>query len=72
MKRAGMLKKSTDVEQLAKAFVSLDGVSDQWLESLTVEKVAGGQVTRQWLLVQYAKFDPKDVFCAACIFDGKL
>jgi NitT/TauT family transport system substrate-binding protein len=72
MKRAGMLKKSTDVEQLAKAFVSLDGVSDQWLESLTVEKVAGGQVTRQWLLAQYAKFDPKDVFCAACIFDGKL
>jgi NitT/TauT family transport system substrate-binding protein len=73
MKRAGMLKRTTDVEQLANlAFVNLEGVSDKWLESLTVEKVAGGQVTRKWLLAQYAKFDPKDIFCAACLIDGKL
>jgi len=73
MKRAGMLKRTTDVEQLAdKAFVTLDGVSDQWLESLPVEKVAGGQVTRKWLLAMYAKLDPKDVLCAPCLVDGKL
>jgi NitT/TauT family transport system substrate-binding protein len=72
MKRAGMLKKTTDVAQLAKqAFVELEGVSDQWLESLSVEKVAGGQVTRQWLLGMYAKLDPKDVLCAPCLLDGK-
>jgi hypothetical protein len=33
------------VEELAKkAFLHLDGVSDQWLETLKVETVAGGQV----------------------------
>jgi NitT/TauT family transport system substrate-binding protein len=72
MKRAGMLKRTTDTEQLAsQAFVKLEGVTDQWLQSLKVEKLADGQVTRQWLLAQYAKFDPKDVFCAACLVDGK-
>lgn len=73
MKRAGMLKRTTDTDQLAeKAFVFLDGVSDDWLKSLEVETVADGQVTRKWLLAQYAKMDPKDVLCAPCIFDGKL
>lgn len=72
MRRAGMMKQSTDVARLAeKSFVKLEGVSDEWLQNLVVEKVADGQVTRKWLLAQYAKFDPKDVFCAACIFDGK-
>ncbi|HWN94690.1 MAG TPA: ABC transporter substrate-binding protein [Methylomirabilota bacterium] len=73
MKRAGMLKRTTDVEELAdKAFVKLDGVSDEWLESLPVEKVANGQVTRKWLLGMYARLDPKDVLCAPCLVDGKL
>ena len=45
MKKAGMLSPTTDVEELAKrAFVHLDGVSDEWLKSLQVEKVAGGQL----------------------------
>jgi NitT/TauT family transport system substrate-binding protein len=45
MKRAGMLSSTTDVDDLAKrAFVHLDGVSDEWLQTLQVEKVAGGQV----------------------------
>ena len=45
MKKAGMLSPNTDVEELAKrAFVHLDGVSDEWLQSLQVETVAGGQV----------------------------
>jgi NitT/TauT family transport system substrate-binding protein len=73
MKRAGMLKRTTDTEQLAaQAFVQLEGVNDQWLESLPVEKVANGQVTRKWLLAMYAKLDPKDVLCAPCLVDGKL
>src|SRR5216110_239329 len=46
MKTAGMLSPSTDVDALAKrAFVHLDGVSDEWLKSLPIVKVAGGQVT---------------------------
>ena len=45
MKIAGMLSPSTDVAELAKrAFVHLDGVSDEWLNNLHVERVAGGQV----------------------------
>jgi NitT/TauT family transport system substrate-binding protein len=45
MKKAGMLNPSTDVDELARrAFVHLEGVSDEWLKSLEVEKVAGGQV----------------------------
>jgi NitT/TauT family transport system substrate-binding protein len=45
MKRAGMLNPTTDVPTLAKsAFVHLEGVSDEWLKSLKVEKLAGGQL----------------------------
>ena len=45
MKKAGMLNPTTDVEELSRrAFAHLDGVSDEWLQSLQVEKVAGGQV----------------------------
>lgn len=45
MKVAGMLTPSTDVPNLAKrAFVHLEGVSDEWLQNLDVEKVAGGQI----------------------------
>ncbi len=45
MKTAGMLTPETDVEFLAKkAFVDLDGVSDEWLKNLTVEKLADGQL----------------------------
>src|SRR5881296_3733098 len=50
MKTAGMLSPSTDVDALAKrAFVHLDGVSDEWLKSLPIEKIAGGQVTPDWV-----------------------
>ena len=68
MKVAGMLSPTTDVESLAKrAFVYLDGVSDEWLKALPVENVAGGQVTREWIVRQYAFFNPYDLFCGPCI-----
>ena len=74
MKTAGMLSSATDPEALARrAFVSLDGVTDQWIESLPVEKVAGGQVTPEWMAQQYAKYartNPKDVFCGLCLLPG--
>jgi NitT/TauT family transport system substrate-binding protein len=45
MKAAGMLNPETDVVALAKkAFVHLDGVSDEWIQGVQVNKVAGGQL----------------------------
>jgi NitT/TauT family transport system substrate-binding protein len=45
MKRAGMLSPTTDVPDLARrAFMHLDGVTDDWIKTLQVEKLADGQV----------------------------
>ena len=67
MKIANMLNPSTDVEALAKrAFVPLDGVSDEWLNSLKVEQVAGGKVPKVWYVRQYAMNKFED-FCMPCI-----
>ena len=45
MKNLKMLNASTDLDDLAqRAFAHLDGVSDDWLNSVQVEKVAGGQL----------------------------
>ena len=45
MKVAGMLSPTTDVEALAKkAFIHLAGVTDAWIESLPIEKLAGGEM----------------------------
>ncbi len=68
MKKAGMLSSSTDVEALAKrAFAHLDGVSDEWLKSLQVEKVAGGQVPPSWVARQYARNNVMDPVCSVCL-----
>src|SRR4051812_35353394 len=67
MKRAEMLAPSTDVAELTKkAFVSLDGVTDQWLESLSVEKVAGGQAPNVDIR-KLAKLILND-YCGACYY----
>jgi NitT/TauT family transport system substrate-binding protein len=45
MKSSGMLSPNTDVEALTKrAFVHLDGVTDDWVEKLQIPQLAGGQV----------------------------
>ena len=42
---AGMLAAKTNPDELAKrAFMHLDGVTDEWIEKTEVKKVAGGQV----------------------------
>ena len=67
MKVANMLNASTDVEALAKkAFVYLDGVDDEWLNSLPVEQVADGQVPELWYFRQYALNNWED-FCTPCL-----
>lgn len=43
MKTAGLLKPTTDPAELARrAWLDLDGVSDDWIKGLKIEKVAGG------------------------------
>ncbi len=43
MRKAGLLKDTTDPDELAKrAWLDLDGVTDEWVNGLKVEKVAGG------------------------------
>lgn len=67
MKKAGMLSPSTDVEDLAKrAFVHLDGVTDEWLKTLQVEKIADGQIPSRLNYQKYAKMflaQPDDPCC---------
>jgi len=68
MKTAKMLSPSTDANGLAqRAFAQLEGVSDAWLDSVVVEKVADGQVSPAWIRRQYARFNTKEVFCGACL-----
>lgn len=69
MKRAGMLTPSTDVEELAKkAFVHLEGVTDDWLNSLKVERVAYGKVPEAWYVRQYAmNMQHWEDFCTPCL-----
>jgi NitT/TauT family transport system substrate-binding protein len=74
MKVAGMLSSATDPEALAqRSFVSLDGVTDQWIDQLPVEKVANGHPTPEWFARQYAFYaqnNPSDPFCSLCINPG--
>jgi NitT/TauT family transport system substrate-binding protein len=68
MKIAGMLGPTTDVAGLAKkAFAHLEGVSDEWLQTLEVEKVAGGQVPPDQDIRLYAELilaaDQEDSCC---------
>ena len=67
MKVAGMLSPSTDVPALAqKAFVHLEGVTDEWINNLPVEKVAGGQVPPDQDIRLYAELilaDREDSCC---------
>jgi NitT/TauT family transport system substrate-binding protein len=77
MKRAGMLSATTDVDDLAKrAFVHFEDVSDKWLESLQVEKVAGGQVPPDENIRLRAELAATkgDALCglACCVIDGQL
>ena len=67
MKIAGMLGPTTNVPDLAKrAFAHLDGVSDEWLQNLQVEKVAGGQVPPDQDIRLYAELILSDTEGSCC------
>src|SRR5438874_2541843 len=71
MKKAKMLSPSTDVADLSKrAFAHLDGVSDEWLKTLQVEKVAGGQAPVNQDIRRYASMilvNPSDPCCRSLL-----
>ena len=67
MKIAGMLSPTTDVHDLGKrAFAHLDGVTDEWLQNLQVEKVAGGQVPPDQDIRLYAELILSDTEESCC------
>jgi NitT/TauT family transport system substrate-binding protein len=68
MRKAGMLLPRTDVEALARnAFVHLEGVTDQWVEQLQVEKVAGGQAPTGVDIRQFAAEILADARKSCCV-----
>ena len=73
MKVAKMLAPETDTEALAKrAFMHLPGITDEWIKSLQVEKVAGGQISPNQdirLLAELIQKDPRDSCCRRKLFD---
>ncbi len=72
MKKAGMLSSSTDVPDLVKrAFMHLDGVTDEWLQSVSVERVAGGQVPADQDIRAFADAILHDQRHSCCLSSSK-
>src|SRR5215471_12342949 len=73
MKVAKMLSPETDTEALAKrAFMRLPGVTDEWLKTLEVEKIAGAQVSPDEdirLIAALIQKDTGDSCCRRKMFD---
>src|SRR5437764_4166293 len=73
MKVAKMLAPETNTEALAKrAFMHLPGVTDEWIKTLEVEKVAGGQVSPDEdirLIAALVQKDTEDSCCRRKMFD---
>src|SRR5436309_2172971 len=73
MREAKMLSPTTDTDALAKkAFHHLEGVTDEWIKSVKVEKVPGGQVDPNQDIRLYAELilrDGVDACCARKMYD---
>jgi NitT/TauT family transport system substrate-binding protein len=73
MKVAKMLSPETDTDALAKrSFMHLEGINDEWLKTLEVEKVAGGQVSPNEdirLIAELIQKDREDSCCRRKMFD---
>lgn len=73
MREAKMLSPTTDTEALVKrAFQHLPGVTDEWIKTVQVEKVPGGQVDPNENIRLYANLilhDTQDACCARKMYD---
>ena len=65
MQQVKMLNASTDIDELThRAFLHLDGITDEWLKSVQVEKLADGQVRpdeNARLAIELATHSPTEV-----------
>ena len=68
-----MLAPTTDTDALAKsAFHHLEGVTDEWIKTVKVEKVPGGQIDPNIDIRLYASLiqrDTEDSCCRRKMFD---
>ena len=72
MKRAGLLKPTTDPKELAKkAWLDLDGVTDEWVNGLKVEKAAAGRPALLSPADFAALFTGRKSCCGACCCIGE-
>jgi NitT/TauT family transport system substrate-binding protein len=72
MKRAGLLKPATDAQELAKkAWLDLDGVTDEWVNSLKVEKTAAARPALLNPVDFAALFTGGKSCCGACCCIGE-
>jgi NitT/TauT family transport system substrate-binding protein len=73
MREAKMLAPTTDTDALAKkAFHHLEGVTDEWIKTVNVEKVPGGQIDPNMDIRLYASLiqrDTEDSCCRRKMFD---
>src|ERR1051326_4161387 len=73
MKEAKMLSPTTDTDALAKrAFMHLPGVTDEWIKTVQVEKVPGGQAEADQDIRLFAELIEKhaeDSCCQRMMFD---
>jgi len=73
MREAKMLAPTTDTDALAsRAFQHLEGVTDEWIKTVKVEKVSGGQGDPNQDLRLYAELilrDGEDACCARRMYD---
>jgi NitT/TauT family transport system substrate-binding protein len=73
MREAKMLAPETDTDALAKkAFQHLEGVTDDWIKTVKVEKVPGGQADPHMdlrLLAQLIQSEAQDACCARMMYD---
>jgi NitT/TauT family transport system substrate-binding protein len=70
MKKAGLLEDATDISELSKrAWLDLDGVTDEWLKSVQVEKVAGGGRPKPLNLAELAALFESKSCCACCCLE---
>jgi len=67
MKLAGLLKPSTDPAELAKrAWLDLDGVTDEWVNGLKVEKVANGGPAKLLPPIEFVAMFESNSDCTCC------
>lgn len=73
MKTAGLLNNSTDPDDLAKrAWLDLDGVTDDWVASIRVRRVPGGGPLRELCPTAFAAaFSGRPIIASCCSLASK-